>query len=275
MDKVWLVTGCSGGLGRQIAASVLAAGDRLVATSRRASSLDGLTADFPKTVRVVELDVTDPARCDAAVRVAVETFGGLDVLVNNAGYADMAAFEDMPPPVFQAQIDANFTGVVNLTRAALPVMRAQGRGHIIQISSVGDRVAVPGLSGYQAAKHAVNGFSAALALEVAPLGIRVTVAEPGGMRTEWAGDSMTTLPLSGRYRQVIEPVEASLRAASGNQPGDPARIAQVLLDLVEAADPPTRLLLGTDAVEVARQAAAALAASDDRWQKVSESTDYR
>ncbi|XVV14904.1 SDR family NAD(P)-dependent oxidoreductase [Actinoplanes sp. CA-131856] len=275
MAKVWLVTGCSGGLGRQIAASVLAAGNRLVATSRRASSLAGLAAEFPGAVRLVELDVTDPDQCATAVEAAVETFGGLDVLVNNAGYADMAAFEDMPPAVFQAQIDANFTGVVNLTRAALPVMRAQARGHIIQISSVGDRVAVPGLSGYQAAKHAVNGFSAALALEVAPLGIRVTVAEPGGMRTEWAGTSMTTLPLSEAYRQVIEPVEASLRAASGHQPGDPARIAQVLLDLAEATDPPTRLLLGTDAVEVARQAAEALAASDTRWQKVSESTDYR
>ncbi|SNY23837.1 SDR family NAD(P)-dependent oxidoreductase [Paractinoplanes atraurantiacus] len=271
MPKTWLVTGCSGGLGRQIARSALAAGHRLVATSRRASSLN----DLPAGVRVVELDVTDPAQCEAAVQAAVETFGGLDVVVNNAGYADVAAFEDMPPAVFQAQMDANFSGVVNMSRAALPVMRAQGGGHLIQVSSVGDRVAVPGLAGYQAAKHAVNGFSAVLALETAPLGIKVTVLEPGGMRTEWAGSSMTTLPLSEAYRQVIAPVEASLRAASGHQPGDPARIAQVLLDLVENPNPPTRLLLGSDAVEVAQQAAASLATADAKWRTVSESTDYR
>ncbi|GAA0466733.1 short-chain dehydrogenase/reductase [Paractinoplanes deccanensis] len=275
MDRVWLVTGCSGGLGRQIAESVLAAGNRLVATSRRASQLADLTERFPDHVRAVALDVTDAARCRAAVRAAVDAFGGLDVVVNNAGYADMAAIEDMPEEVFDAQIAANFSGTVNVSRAALPVMRERGRGHIIQISSVGDRVAVPGLGAYQAAKRAVAGFSEVLALEVAPLGIKVTVAEPGGMRTQWAGSSMTTYPMTEAYRQVIEPVEASLRAASGRQPGDPARIAQVLMDLVEEADPPVRLLLGADAVEVAGQAAAAVAASDARWREVSESISYR
>src|SRR6185436_19772113 len=149
-------------------------------------------------------------------------------LVNNAGYADVAAVEEMPEDEFRAQIEANFFGVVNVTRAALPVMRRQGSGHIIQVSSVGGRVGGPGLGAYQSAKWAVGGFSEVLSREVAAFGIKVTVAEPGGMRTDWAGSSMAEHPISDAYRPVIEPAVARVRAADGNQPGDPARIAQVL-----------------------------------------------
>jgi NAD(P)-dependent dehydrogenase (short-subunit alcohol dehydrogenase family) len=196
------------------------------------------------------------------------------VLVNNAGYADVASIEDMPDDEFRAQIDANFFGVVNVTRAALPVMRAQGGGRIIQISSVGGRVGGPGLGAYQSAKWAVGGFSEVLSKEVAPFGIRVTVAEPGGIRTDWAGSSMSEHPVSDAYRPVIEPAVTRLRAADGNQPGDPARIAQVLIELAAHPEPPVHLLLGADAVAVAKTMADNLAASDAAWRTVSESISY-
>ncbi|MGW3628484.1 SDR family NAD(P)-dependent oxidoreductase, partial [Streptomyces sp. NPDC000880] len=175
---------------------------------------------------VAALDVTDTTAARAAVQNAVDAFGRLDVLVNNAGYADVASIEDFAEGDFRAQIDTNFHGVVNLSRAALPVMRKQGSGHIVQISSVGGRVGTPGLGAYQAAKWAVGGFSEVLAKEVASFGIKVTVIEPGGMRTNWAGSSMSTPPISDSYKPVIEPVIGFLRQADGTQPGDPTRAAQ-------------------------------------------------
>ncbi|MEU4689139.1 oxidoreductase [Actinoplanes sp. NPDC023714] len=271
MSKVWLITGTSRGLGRRLAEGALAAGHRVVATARDPRRLADLTATYGDDVRTIALDVTDEAAAHAAIDTAVTAFGRLDVLVNNAGYADVTSIEDMPPAEFRAQIDANFFGVVNVTRAALPVMRRQGSGHIIQISSVGGRVGGPGLGAYQSAKWAVGGFSEVLSREVAGLGIKVTIAEPGGMRTDWAGTSMAEHPVSDAYRAVIEPVVARLRSADGRQPGDPARVAGVLIDLVEHPEPPLHLLLGADAVAVAAQQAATLRASDERWRAVSES----
>ncbi|WP_037855685.1 SDR family NAD(P)-dependent oxidoreductase [Streptomyces sp. NRRL S-340] len=271
MSRTWLVTGSSRGLGRAVAEAVLKAGDNLVATARRTAPLTDLADEYGDKVRLVTLDVTDTEASRRAVRAAVDAFGRLDVVVNNAGYADMAAIEDMTDEAFRAQIDANLYGVVNVTRAALPVLRAQGRGHIIQISSVGGRVGGPGLGAYQAAKWAVGGFSEVLAKEVAPLGVKVTVAEPGAMRTDWAGSSMATPPVSDPYKPVVEPAIARQRASDGKQSGDPARVAQVLLDIVEAEEPPLHLLLGKDAVEVGRFAAKTLAASDAKWRHVSES----
>ncbi|WP_225809847.1 oxidoreductase [Streptomyces spinosus] len=271
MSKTWLITGSSRGLGRTLAESVLEAGHHVVATARRTEALGALAEKYGDRVRPVTLDVTDAAAARRAVRAGVEAFGGLDVVVNNAGYADMAAIEDMTDEAFRAQIDANLFGVVNVTRAALPVLREQGSGHIIQISSVGGRVGVPGLGAYQAAKWAVGGFSEVLAKEVAPLGIKVTVAEPGGMRTDWAGSSMATPPVSAPYERVVGGAVAAIREQDGRQPGDPVRIAQVLLDITEAEEPPLRLLLGKDAVAVARDMAGRLAAQDAQWRHVSES----
>ncbi|MCW2142068.1 NADP-dependent 3-hydroxy acid dehydrogenase YdfG [Actinoplanes cyaneus] len=274
MSNVWLITGSSRGLGRQIAESVLAAGHRVVATARRPEQLGELVARYGDRVRAVALDVTDPRAASNAVTVAVEAFGRLDVLVNNAGYADVAAIEEMPLDEFRAQIEANFFGVVNVTRAALPIMRGQRSGHIVQISSVGGRVGGPGLGAYQSAKWAVGGFSEVLSREVAPFGIRVTVAEPGGMRTDWAGTSMTTHPIGADYRPVIEPVVARMRAADGSQPGDPVRVAEVLIDVAAHPEPPLHLLLGADAVAVAGAQAERLAAADAEWRTVSESVTY-
>ncbi|GGM18476.1 short-chain dehydrogenase/reductase [Streptomyces fumigatiscleroticus] len=266
-----MITGASRGFGRALAEAVLVAGDRLVATARRPEHLADLVSRYGDQVRAVPLDVTDPAAARDAVRTAVDAFGRLDVVVNNAGYADMAAIEDMPEQAFRDQIDANLFGVVNVTRAALPILREQGSGHIIQVSSVGGRVGVPGLSAYQAAKWAVGGFSEVLAQEVAPLGIKVTVAEPGGMRTNWAGSSMATPPVSAPYARVVGGAIAAIRGAHGKEPGDPDRISRILLDVVEADDPPLRLLLGKDAVAVAQDMADRLAAQDAQWRQVSES----
>ncbi|WP_371549661.1 oxidoreductase [Streptomyces sp. NBC_00554] len=274
MSKTWLITGSSRGLGRALAEAVLAAGHQLVATARRPEQLDDLVQRFGDRVRAVALDVTDPAAARAAVQQAVDSFGRLDVLVNNAGYADVASIEDVTEEAFRAQIDTNLHGVVNVTKAALPVLREQGSGHIVQVSSVGGRVGTPGLSAYQAAKWAVGGFSEVLAQEVAPFGIKVTVIEPGGLRTDWAGSSMSTPPVSDPYKPVIEPVVGFLGQADGTQPGDPALAAQAILHVTEAADPPVRLLLGSDAVAVAGAMAQNLAASDAKWRKVSDSIDF-
>lgn len=273
MQKVWLVTGSSRGLGREIAQAALAAGDHLVATARRPEDLDDLVARYGDQVRAVALDVTDPAAARAAVEVATSAFGRLDVLVNNAGYANTGAFEDTPEDDFRAQVETNLFGVVNVTRAALPVMRAQGGGHIVQISSVGGRGASPGLAAYQTAKWAVGGFSEVLAKEVGPLGIRVTVAEPGGMRTDWAGSSMRVHPVSPAYRATVGAFLGTHRDEDIMR-GDPAKVAGVILRLVDEQQPPLRLLLGSDAVHLGAAFAAARAAEDARWAEVGRSTDF-
>jgi NAD(P)-dependent dehydrogenase (short-subunit alcohol dehydrogenase family) len=274
MSKVFLVTGSSRGLGRQIAEKVLAAGHSLVATARRPEQLADLAERHGDRVRAVALDVTDPAAARAAVATAVEAFGRLDVVVNNAGYANSGSVEDTPADDFRAQVDANFFGVVNVTRAALPVLRAQGAGHVVQVSSVGGRVTTPGLSAYQAAKFAVGGFSEVLAKEVAPLGVRVTVLEPGGMRTDWAGSSMSVHPVSPAYEPTVGAVNTLRAKLMARAASDPAKVADVVLRLVDLDQPPVRLLLGSDAVRFAGQVASARAESDARWRELSVSTDY-
>jgi len=273
-DKVWFITGCSAGLGRELAEAVLASGHRLTATARDTARLRALADRYGDRVRVIALDVTDPVAARDAVSLAVEQFGRLDVLVNNAGYADLASIEDVTDQALREQMDVNFFGVCNLSRAALPVMRKQRAGHIMQISSVGGRVGGPGLAAYQAAKWAVGGFSEVLAKEVRDFGIKVTVIEPGSMRTNWAGSSMTIPEISEAYQPVIGPVAERLRRSDGNQPGDPARIAQVLLDIAEVPAPPLRLLVGSDAVAVAADAARFRAQEDAEWRAVSESVAY-
>src|SRR5207244_4773924 len=183
--QVWLVTGSASGLGRHIAEAVLASGDRLVATARDPRRLQDLAQKYGDQVRPAPLDVADEAAAFAAVQVAVDAFGRLDVVVNNAGYGDIAPFEQLSSERFKALIDTNFYGVVNVTRAALPIMRKQRSGYIFQISSVGGRLARPGSTGYHAAKWAVGGFTESLAQEVAPFGVKVCALEPGGMRTNW------------------------------------------------------------------------------------------
>ena len=263
---VFLVTGASRGLGRAIVAAALAAGHDVVAGVRDTSALEET-----ERLVVVPLDVTDPSAAEAAVRTATDRFGRLDVLVNNAGYANVASIEDVDLADFRAQIDTNLFGTVHLTRAALPVFRTQGSGHVIQISSVGGRLATPGLGAYQTAKWAVGGFSSVLAAEVAPLGIKVTVLEPGGMRTDWAGSSMRVDPVRPEYDGTVGAM-ARLHEGSATQASDPAKVADLVLQVAAMDEPPLRLLVGADAYTYATAAGRALLASDERWASLSRST---
>jgi NAD(P)-dependent dehydrogenase (short-subunit alcohol dehydrogenase family) len=274
MPQVFFLTGSSRGLGRQVAEAALAAGHHLVATARDPASLADLADRYGGQVLPVALDVTDPEAAAAAVRAGTEAFGRIDVVVNNAGYANLAAVEDVSLDDFRAQVDANLFGVVNVTKAALPVLRAQGGGHIIQVSSIGGRLATPGLSAYQAAKWAVGGFSEVLAREVGPLGIKVTVLEPGGMRTDWAGSSMRVPPISEPYRPTVG-ASAAMHSEIGSNDalGDPAKVAQVVLKVAEMAEPPLRLILGSEAYAYAMAAAKARTESDAAWHDLTVSTD--
>jgi NAD(P)-dependent dehydrogenase (short-subunit alcohol dehydrogenase family) len=274
MPRTWLITGSSRGLGRELAEAVLAAGHRLVATARNPEQLADLVASHPARALAIALDVTDGTQADAAIAAAVSAFGGIDVLVNNAGYANIGAIEDFTEDDFRAQIETNLWGVINVTRAALPVLRAQRSGHIIQVSSVGGRIVSAGLGPYQTAKWAVEGFSGVLQQEIAPLGIHVTIIEPGGLSTDWAGSSMTLHDVREDYADTVGARVRQMREGVFHPLGDPRRAAQAILEISEVADPPLRLLLGTDAYELARAADRAKTASDERWRELSVSTDH-
>jgi NAD(P)-dependent dehydrogenase (short-subunit alcohol dehydrogenase family) len=272
MSKVWLITGSSRGLGLHLARAVLAAGDRLIATARQPEQLRELVEQYGDRVRAIALDVTDPASARAAVAEARSSFDRLDVVVNNAGYANVSSIEDVDERDFRAQIETNFFGVVNVTRAAIPMLRAQGSGHVIQISSIGGRLGSAGLSAYQSSKWAVEGFSEVLSKEVGPLGIRVTIVEPGGFRTDWAGSSMRVDPFNEAYQPTVGAF-AGYRGKAEAPHGDPAKGAQAILKLAALKEPPLRLLLGSDAVFLAKDVATRRAAEDERWRELSLSTD--
>jgi NAD(P)-dependent dehydrogenase (short-subunit alcohol dehydrogenase family) len=275
MARTWLITGSSRGLGRELAQAVLEDGDNAVATARRPDQLDDLVARYGGRIRAVGLDVTDPAAAHQAVATAAGEFGRLDVVVNNAGYATSAAIEDLPDEDFRAQLETNLFGVVNVTRAALPVLRAQRSGHIIQVSSIGGRVGgTPGMGGYQTAKYAVEGFSEVLSNEVRPLGITVTIVEPGAFRTDWGGSSMRMLPVSAAYEPTVGEMNRYRRAVDGQQPGDPARAARIITEIARLDQPPLRLLLGSDALRIAGESAQARATEAAEWAAVSRSADY-
>jgi NAD(P)-dependent dehydrogenase (short-subunit alcohol dehydrogenase family) len=276
MSKVWLVTGSASGLGRNIAEAVLASGDHLVATARDTRRLEDLVKKYGDQVRTAALDVTDEAAAKAAVQVAVEAFGLLDVVVNNAGYGDIAPFEQLSSERFKAVVDTNFYGVVNVTRAALPIMRRQKSGCILQISSVGGRLALPGSAPYHAAKWAIGGFTESLAQEVAPFGVKVCALEPGGMRTNWGVRANQDIPeLLPDYEPSVGAVVKMLKSHWGQENSDPAKVAQVVLRLAASDRLPAHLLLGSDAVQYAGQAEAARAADAERWREISVSTDVK
>jgi NAD(P)-dependent dehydrogenase (short-subunit alcohol dehydrogenase family) len=261
-------------LGRDIVKAVLAAGDRVVAGARNPADLRDLVDPHPEHALAVRLDVTRPDEAAAAVAQATERFGRLDVVVNNAGYANVGAIEDVAVDDFRAQIETNFFGVVNVTRAALPTLRKQRAGHILQISSIGGRGATPGLAAYQSAKWAVGGFSEILAQEVKPFGVKVTVVEPGGMRTDWAGSSMHIDAISEAYQPTVGRFTERFKGGAASiARGDPAKVAQVLLKIAALPDPPLRFLVGSDAVFLASVFAASRAAEDSRWRELGSSTD--
>ncbi|MCY1054992.1 oxidoreductase [Nannocystis sp. SCPEA4] len=274
MSKVWLITGSSRGLGKELAQAALAAGHRVVVTARRPEQLHELVEAHGERARAVALDVTDPAAAQAAVAAAVDAFGRLDVVVNNAGYANLSSIEDVAEADFRAQFETNFFGAFHVTRAALPVLRRQRAGHIVQISSIGGRTGSPGLAAYQSAKWALEGFSEVLHAEVKPLGIRVTLVEPGGFRTDWAGSSMRIDPFHDDYDASIGNFARRVRTNTEGSRGDPRKGAQAILALTESPEPPLRLLLGTDAQFLARLVADARAAEDAKWAALGASTDF-
>jgi NAD(P)-dependent dehydrogenase (short-subunit alcohol dehydrogenase family) len=275
MAKTWLITGSGNGLGRDVAEAALAAGDNVVAGARRTEELTPLLAQYGERVKPVTLEVRDEAAAEAAVRLAVDTFGRLDVLVNNAGYGQLAPFEQMSAADFQAVVDTCFYGAVYTTRAAVPVMRKQKSGHIFQVSSVGGRLAIAGNTPYHAAKWAVGGFSDALALEVAPFGVKVCTLEPGGIRTNWARRAGQNPPdLLPDYEHSVGSILNLLRSLEGRSEGDPRRIADVIVQLANSEDVPVRLILGVDAEKRVQRAEAARAAEAEKWRHLTVSTVF-
>lgn len=275
MSKVWLITGSSRGFGKELVKAVLAGGDQVIATARNSKQLDYLVEEYGDQVRTFSLDVTDAKAALSAVKLAVDSFGRLDVVVNNAGYANSAPIEEMTDEDFRAQIETNLFGVVNVTKAALPVLRKQRSGHFVQFSSVGGRVGgTPGMGAYQTAKYAVEGFSEVLSNEVQPFGVKVTIIEPGAFRTDWQGASMNMAEVSEDYLQTVGQMHQFRLATEGKQPGDPARAAKIIMDIVNLEEPPLRLLLGAGAVEAAEKSSRSRAEEVDTWAEVSRSADF-
>ena len=275
MGKIWLITGSGNGLGRDIVEAALAAGDSVVTGARRTEELAPLVAQYGERVKPVMLEVRDEVAAKAAVQLAVDTFGRLDVLVNNAGYGQLAPFEQMSAEDFQAIVDTCFYGVVYTTRAAVPVMRKQNIGHIFQVSSVGGRLAVAGNTPYHAAKWAVGGFSDALAMEVAPFGVKICTLEPGGIRTNWAKRvGQNALDLLPDYEVSVGSMLKMLRSLEGRSEGDPRKIADVIVQLANSDDVPVRLILGVDAEKRVQEAEAARASEAEKWRHLTVSTIF-
>jgi NAD(P)-dependent dehydrogenase (short-subunit alcohol dehydrogenase family) len=275
MSRVYLITGTSSGFGRALAEAVLERGDRAVLTARKPDTGSDIVARFGENAIAVRLDVTSEEERQSAVEAAMKRFGRIDVLVNNAGQGSLGAAEEFSSAQIRKGMEINFFGAIEMTRAVLPLMRKQRSGHILNMSSIGGRVNIGGFSLYGAAKFALEGFSEALRDEVAPLGIRVTLVEPGAFRTEFAGDSnMRPERVIEDYRPVIDPIREYLYGNSGKQPGDPRKAALAMIHAVEAAQPPLRLLLGVDAHKLLeaknRQMADELAA----WRSVGEATAF-
>ena len=274
MARTWLITGCSRGLGRALAKAVVSAGDNLVATARDPKDLAELVEVGGDRVVAVSLDVTDSAAAQQAVASAVDCFGGLDVVVNNAGYGDVAPVEDTSLDDFRAQIETNLFGAIIVTKAAIRLFREQRSGRFIQVSSIGGRAGATGRAPYSASKFGLEGFSEVLAIEMAPFGVKVTIVEPGGFRTDFAGASTRISEGSAAYAETVGRTAAMQRDYDGKQPGDPMRAAQAIIEVSMADDPPLRLVLGSDAYRRAEQTDEARLAELRAWRQTSISTDF-
>ncbi|MGW3428521.1 SDR family NAD(P)-dependent oxidoreductase [Streptomyces melanosporofaciens] len=274
-QQVWFITGSSRGLGRALVTAALEAGDHVVATARDPKALAEAFSEYGDRVHPVALDVTRPAAAHEAVEAALARFGRIDVLVNNAGYANVSPIETSDDDDFRAQFETNFWGVYNVTKAALPTLRRQGAGTVVQISSIGGRVGgSPGIASYQAAKFAVDGFSRVLAVETAPFGVRVMVVEPSGFATDWAGSSMTVRPIPDAYDETVGAMNRLVRQSTTGAAGDPRRAAEIIVRTVHRDQVPAHLPLGVNATTMARDYSQHQLAEATAWEQVSRSADF-
>jgi NAD(P)-dependent dehydrogenase (short-subunit alcohol dehydrogenase family) len=274
-SKTFLITGASSGFGRALVDAALAAGHRVVGTVRSREAASALERLKPRASFARILDVTEDDQVDAVVADVETTIGPIDVLVNSAGYGHEGALEESRMGELRAQFNANVFGAVALMKAVLPHMRTRRRGHILNITSMGGHMTLPGLSYYHGSKFALEGISESLGKEVRPFGIHVIAVAPGSFRTDWAGRSMVRAPRSiPDYDVVIDPLRAARMAKSGKQQGDPARAAIAMLQIVETSHPPAHLLLGTDALQLVRERIEQLRAEIDAWEHVSASTGF-
>jgi NAD(P)-dependent dehydrogenase (short-subunit alcohol dehydrogenase family) len=272
--RTWLITGCSTGLGRRLAETLISRGERVVATATNKSSLNDLVAGHPNA-HAMTLDVTSPDDIRAAVSRINADFGGVDILVNNAGYGYIASVEEAEEAAYRALFETNLFGLIALTRSVLPGMREKRSGHIVNVSSVGGMVGNPGSGYYAGTKFAVVGFSEALSKEVAPLGIKVTVVAPGPFRTDWAGRSLqTSAKRIDAYADTVHKRIDQLGLASGTQDGDPARAGEAIIAAVNSNNPPLHLVLGGPGLKIARKQLVDLAAEFDACEAVTVSADF-
>ena len=274
-DRVWLVTGCSSGFGRAIAEEALSQGDTVVGTSRQAESLDDLVQDAPEgKAHAISLDVTDPEQVQRATREVLDRFGRIDILVNNAGHGQVGAVEETTEEELRAIFDVHVFGPAALTRAVLPAMREQRSGAIVQMSSFGGQVSYPGFSAYCATKFALEGFSEALAQEVAPFGIKILIVEPGAFRTGFSGGALVQSWEMPEYQETAGQTREMITGIDGTQPGDPAKAARAILTALESEETPLRLPLGADAVEGIRSKLDAVRGELDAWEEVATATAF-
>jgi NAD(P)-dependent dehydrogenase (short-subunit alcohol dehydrogenase family) len=272
---VWFITGCSTGFGRDLVTLLLAQGYRVVATARDVTKLTALVAGQEDHALALPLDVTDSKAITSAVAQAEARFGQIDVLVNNAGYGYLAAIEEGEDAPVRAMFEANFFGLVDMTKAVLPGMRARKRGHIVNLSSIGGLVSFGATGYYHATKFAVEGLSGSLAIELAPLGIKVVLVEPGPFRTDFAGRSIAQSKTEiADYAETAGLRRKQTFARSGKQQGDPVRAAQAIIDVVAAPHPPLHLLLGAPALELARKGLESKKHDFDAWEKTTLGADY-
>ena len=275
MSKVWFITGCSTGFGRNLAMEALQQGNQVAVTSRNTDDVKDIVAQYPDAAIAIKLDVTDAGQVTAGVKQAQERFGRIDVLVNNAGIGYFGAIEESEEPEIRRMFEINFFGLASVTNAVLPIMRAQRSGHIVNISSIGGLVAFPGVGFYNATKFAVTGYSEALAKETAALGIKVTVVAPSGFRTDWAGRSANnTKNVIEDYAATAHANQNTIRGYSGNQPGDPVRAAKAIIKAVESDNPPVRLLLGAGALKGIRNKITELQLDVDTWEDTTVWADH-
>jgi NAD(P)-dependent dehydrogenase (short-subunit alcohol dehydrogenase family) len=268
-SRVWFITGTSRGFGREWAEAALKRGDRVAATARDISTLDDLVAEYGDAILPIALDVTDRAADFAAVTQAAERFGQLDIVVNNAGYGHFGFIEEISEDDARAQLETNLFGALWITQAALPILRAQGSGHIIQVSSIGGISAFPIVGMYHASKWALEGFSQSLAQEVAGFGIHVTLVEPGGFSTDWAGSSSKRSEPLADYDALREATQKARQSRNGT-PGDPEASAEALLKIVDAENPPLRVFFGSGPIEIAKADYASRLAGWEEWQPVAD-----